>query len=104
MALLDDRLKSLHEQLLAAHRGGAGMPSAATRREREDFVELFLRNCVAPGLRFATGQMVDSHGGASRQLDIVVELPFAPSVSRGRGFESRAVAWSCQFAAGYRAL
>lgn len=80
MSLIVNRLKALHKQLMAAHVGSCGMATAATGREREDFIDIFLRNSVPPAFRFGSGQMVDSGQRESRQLDIVIESPFSPSI------------------------
>lgn len=80
MSKLKNRLQALHKQLLAAHDGSAGLTTPAPGREREDFVDIFLRNCVPQGFRFGTGQAVDGNGNESNQLDVVIESTFAPSV------------------------
>jgi hypothetical protein len=80
MGMLNERLNAVYRQLLAAHSGNAGMATAAIGREREDFIDIFLRNCISPAVRFGTGQILDSTGLMSRQLDIVVESPFAPTI------------------------
>lgn len=80
MSLLEDRLSAVHRQLMAAHEGNSGMSATTIGREREDFIDIFLRNCVSPAFRFGTGQIIDKNGHLSKQLDIVIESPFAPSI------------------------
>ena len=75
-----ERLEGIHAILKAVAAGGKGMSSATKGREREVFIELFLRNVLSPKTRFGTGDIVDSQGHRSGQLDVVMELPFVPSL------------------------
>ena len=56
------------------------MPSAAKGDEREIFVREFLGRVFPPHFRFGTGCITDRHGGMSGQVNVVVELPFFPSL------------------------
>jgi hypothetical protein len=78
--MLTKRLESIHQQLLAVHRGSAEMTTPALGREREEFIDIFLRNCLPQGFRCGTGQAIDGAGNSSRQLDIVIDSTFAPSI------------------------
>lgn len=75
-----DRLNAVRQQLLAAYAGSASLSSATKGRERELFVNLFLRHTFPPQFRFGAGEIADSRGNRTGQLDIVVELPFFPSL------------------------
>lgn len=74
------RLAAIRKQLLAAHDGSAGLSTATSGRERELFINLFLRNIFPPHFRFGSGDIADSQGSRTGQLDIVIELPFFPSL------------------------
>lgn len=74
------RLRGIRRQLLAVHGGGRRMSSASKGREREDFIDDFLGRVLPPQFRFGSGDVVDSFGHSSGQLDLVVEYPFAPSL------------------------
>lgn len=74
-----ERLAGIQKQLIALHGGGASMSSASKGTEREDFVNKFLVDMLPPPFRFGNGDVTDSRGEKSGQLDIVVEYPFLPS-------------------------
>lgn len=77
--LLIDRLGAIRRGLVNAHGGGVGMSSATMGREREHFVSTFLGNVLPTPLRVGSGDIIDSRGGHSGQLDTVVEYPYHPS-------------------------
>lgn len=74
------RLAAIRKQLMAAHDGSAGLSTATIGRERELFINLFLKNVFPPHFRFGSGDLADSRGRRTGQLDIVIELPFFPSL------------------------
>lgn len=80
MSKIKNRLSALHSQLLAAHSGSAGLTTPTLGREREDFIDIFLKNCIPQGFRFGTGQAIDANENESNQLDIVIESTVAPSI------------------------
>lgn len=86
---LEDRLKWIHAQLLASHAGSSRLSSATKGRERESFLDLFLRNCVPPQFRFGSGDIVDHCGTRSGQVDVVIETPFYPSLPLVGGTRER---------------
>lgn len=49
--------------------------------EREIFVSHFLSQILPPHYRIGNGVITDRDGNKSTQLDVVIELPFAPSFS-----------------------
>lgn len=57
------------------------MSAASKGAEREGFLREFLRACHPPVYRFGTGDITDSAGHRSGQADVVVEYPFAPSLT-----------------------
>jgi hypothetical protein len=74
-----ERLKACLKQLRAAREGSATLSSASKGTEREQFVDVFLRNVLPPGNRFGTGDITDVHGHRSGQIDVVIENAMVPS-------------------------
>jgi hypothetical protein len=74
------RLEGIRSQLMAAHEAGDPMSNSTKGREREAFINDFLRNVLPPIYRFGTGDATDVNGNRSGQLDVVVEYPFGPSL------------------------
>jgi hypothetical protein len=76
---IEARLKAIHATLCAIFDGGASLSNTSKGFERETFVEFFLEG-VLPGIyRFGTGEITDAAGARSGQIDIVIEMPWAPS-------------------------
>jgi len=75
-----DRIRWIRKQLLDAHGGGGSTTYSTRGREREAFIDLFLSSCLPPQFRFGTGDVVDLSGTRTGQLDVVIELPFFPSL------------------------
>lgn len=74
------RLQGIRRQLNAAYDASSPMSASSKGREREMFVDLFLKNVFPPVYRFGTGDVTDSAGHKSGQLDVVIEYPFGPSL------------------------
>jgi hypothetical protein len=74
-----ERLSACLAQLRAAHDGGRTMSSASKGNERELFVEVFLKNVLPRGYRFGTGDITDTHGHRTGQVDLVIEHSTTPS-------------------------
>lgn len=74
------RLTGIRQQLTAFHAGGATLSSATKGGEREDFVNKFLAEIMPTPYRFGTGDITDTKGAKSGQVDLVVEYPFLPSL------------------------
>ena len=74
------RLAGIQGQLISAHAGGGELSSATKGNEREQFIDLFLSQVFPPIYRFGTGDIIDSNGNKSGQLDVVIEYPFVPSL------------------------
>jgi hypothetical protein len=76
-------LKQRLDGLLGHFRAGlsAGGESATANRgtEREAFLSAFLLQALPPIYRTGTGEITDIQGSRSGQLDIVIEMPWAPS-------------------------
>jgi hypothetical protein len=83
--LLKRRLEGIREILLASHHAGAGLPNANLGSERETFIKEFLEKSLPVQYRFGTGCVTDMNNNLSGQLDIVIELPFAPSFQMPNG-------------------
>lgn len=78
------RLNGIHSVLCSAFAGGDSLTSASKGHERETFISLFLAEVLPPIYRFGTGDITDSlnNNDATRrsgQIDIVIEMPWAPS-------------------------
>lgn len=82
--LILQRLEGLRDMLLALYQSSdkvLGKHSSITGDEREIFVSHFLRQILPPNYRIGDGVITDAQGNISTQLDVVIELPFAPSFS-----------------------
>lgn len=77
---LEHRLDGIYKMLMSAYEASHQMSSASKGREREIFVNAFLSNIFPPAFRFGNGEIIDSNGQKSGQLDIVIEYPFFPSI------------------------
>ena len=77
--IVEERLEAVRQQLVAGHRAGSALSSATKGNERELLVGGLLEQVFPPSYRFGTGDIVDSAGNRTGQLDLVVEYPFAPS-------------------------
>ena len=75
------RLTGLQSILNGVHQSSVGLSSATTGQERAAFIDEFLSKVFPPIYRFGTGDATDARGSRSGQLDVVVEYPFAPSLS-----------------------
>jgi len=64
---------------MGAYEAGGGFASANKGAEREVFITLFLQNVLPPMYRFGSGEITDAKALKSGQLDVVVEMPWAPS-------------------------
>ena len=78
------RLNGIHSVLCSAFEAGALLSASSKGYERETFISLFLSEVFPPIYRFGTGDITDSlnNDDASRrsgQIDIVIEMPWAPS-------------------------
>jgi hypothetical protein len=78
------RLSGIHGVLCSAFEAGASLSSSSKGYEREIFISFFLSEVLPPIYRFGTGDITDAlmNGNPSRrsgQIDIVIEMPWAPS-------------------------
>jgi hypothetical protein len=81
---VEKRLKGIHHVLSSAFEAGGLLSSASKGYERETFIALFLSEILPPIYRFGTGDITDAlanHDSSrtSGQIDIVIEMPWAPS-------------------------
>ena len=74
------RLEGLQSILKGVHQSSIGLSSATTGQERAAFIDQFLSQVLPPIYRFGTGDVTDTYGARSGQLDVVVEYPIAPSL------------------------
>jgi hypothetical protein len=78
--VLEKRLSGIQKSLISLYESGGEISSATRGREREQFIELFLKNVFPPSYRFGSGDAIDTEGNKSGQLDVVVEFTFLPSI------------------------
>jgi hypothetical protein len=81
------RLAGVWQSLVALHASGAAMSSASSGREREQFVDEFLRKVLPPAYRIGSGDVIDSFGQKTGQQDVIVELSFLPTLPAIAGKE-----------------
>jgi hypothetical protein len=74
------RLLGIQKTLMGLHEGGAALTSSSRGTEREHFVNSFLARVFPSPFRFGNGDITDSHGNRTGQVDVVVEYPFGPSL------------------------
>jgi uncharacterized protein DUF6602 len=79
------RIKAIQDSLLATYRGGAGLPSAMVGGERELVLHGLLRETLPPIYRFGQGVITDATSQLTGQIDLVMELPFGPSLPMPAG-------------------
>lgn len=84
-----ERIAGIQQILMGVHATGASMSASSKGREREQFIDEFLKNALPPIYRFGTGDATDASGHRSGQLDVVVEYPFAPNIPLGAGNPTR---------------
>lgn len=77
---LKQRIDALLAHFRAGHFAGDSSASANRGTEREAFLLAFLSQILPPIYRVGTGEITDVDGNRSGQLDIVVEMPWAPSI------------------------
>jgi hypothetical protein len=91
---VESRLSGIHGVLCSAFEAGALLSSSSKGYERETFISLFLSEVLPPIYRFGTGDITDSlmNNDPSRrsgQIDIVIEMPWAPSFPMPVGASAR---------------
>jgi len=75
MSVLETRMNAIFTALDAGFSGGTGVSSASKGNERELFVNSVLSNAFPPHYRFSSGDIIDSYGSQSGQVDVVLEQP-----------------------------
>ena len=79
-AHLERRIEGIRSHLLACYEESSLASSSSKGQEREVFVREFLAKMFPPIFRFGSGEVTDSAGNRSGQLDVVIEYPFLPSL------------------------
>jgi hypothetical protein len=74
------RLEGIVMHLRAVHAAGVQMSSSSKGREREAFINDFLKAVFPPIYRFGSGDITDLEQRTSGQVDIVIEYPFGPTI------------------------
>jgi len=77
--IIESRMAGFYQLLCGARNCGINLSSATKGNEREFFLTSFLQSIFPPTYRFGTGDIVDSNGNRSGQIDVVAEYPFLPS-------------------------
>jgi hypothetical protein len=77
---ITERLIGIQQMLMGTHPVGGPLLSAFKGSERERFIEVFLSQVFPPSFRFGQGDVTDTAGRRSGQLDVVVEYPLLPSL------------------------
>jgi hypothetical protein len=91
---IQQRIQGIYKLLSNAFEAGALLSSASKGYEREAFISLFLSEVLPPIYRFGTGDITDAaHNNdinqRSGQIDIVIEMPWAPSFPIHAGVGAR---------------
>jgi len=91
---IQQRIQGIYHSLTSAFEAGALLSSASKGFEREAFISLFLREVLPPIYRFGTGDITDAEitndkARKSGQIDIVIEMPWAPSFPLHAGVGAR---------------
>ncbi|ULU23431.1 DUF6602 domain-containing protein [Dyella terrae] len=81
--LLQQRLLGLQALLNAVHFSGSLDANAVKGAAREHFVRYFWSEFFPANQRMSSGQIIDSHGNDSGQVDIAIEFGFGPSFALG---------------------
>ncbi len=71
--MLKGRLRGLINGLIYAHEAGGDLSSSTKGSEREAFINTILKSVIAPPFRVGSGDIIDTQGNHSGQLDIVIE-------------------------------
>jgi hypothetical protein len=77
---LATRLEGIRRSVVVQASASNEMPTASRGAERELFVRTFLQAAFPTVFRFGSGAITDRHGARTGQVDVVVELPFVPSL------------------------
>lgn len=75
LSVLRNRITALFNVLDASYAGGVNLSSSTKGTERELFVNTILRNVLPPHYRFSSGDVIDTYGTQSGQVDLVLEQP-----------------------------
>ena len=77
--IIEQRMAGFYQILSGARNSGSGLSSATKGNEREFFLTSFMQSIFPQTYRFGTGDIIDSTGLRSGQIDVVAEYPFLPS-------------------------
>lgn len=86
--ILQARLRAVRDSFIAHYNGGSGLPNASNGKDRELFVNEFMKKVFPPDLRYVGGTIIDSTSAQrSGQVDVAIILPSAPSFAMPAGEE-----------------
>lgn len=77
--VLVQAMQGLHHMMIGHHQYGQPLSSSTKGDVREDFIKDFLSKALPSHYRFGGGDIVDSTGQKTGEVDIVIENPFTPS-------------------------
>ena len=77
---LNNRVKAIQEILVNGYNAGKQSSSATKGNEREYFISTVLSSFFPMPYRFGTGDIIDSDGKRTGQLDVVMEYALIPSI------------------------
>jgi hypothetical protein len=87
-SLLLRQLETIYANLRAIDATSTS-PAALNGRENDVFIKGFLKQVFPPTYQFNSGIIVDANNAESGQVDVVVGLPFAPSIPMESGGNRR---------------
>jgi len=73
---LKNKLEGIQGALKELHKSGALGSDHTKGKEREAFINIFLSKVFPSPYRFGSGDITDTSGKISGQIDIAVEYPF----------------------------
>jgi hypothetical protein len=84
---VESRLEAIQLALMAHFKGGTGLPSAVIGSERENLINDYFAEVLPPIYRFGRGSITDSNNKICGQIEVVMELPFGPTLPMPAGKE-----------------
>lgn len=72
---LRTRAEGIRKNLVNSHQAGRGSSNEVLGNEREQFISNYFRALYPPSIRVSSGEVMDSYGKKSGQLDIILEKP-----------------------------
>jgi hypothetical protein len=77
--LLDDVLQGIVEAAKSTGQTSSSLSNNTKGSSRENFIRNYLKKIIPDNYRFGSGEVIDSKGNSSGQVDIVIENVLSPS-------------------------